>query len=64
MDSNVVELYPNIPPREGLSAVRKRLDNRMAIYSTSDTLCDLAEILLKNNIFKFGKKHIKAKKMD
>ena len=64
MDSNVVELYPNIPHREGLSAVRKRLDNRMAKYSTSDTLCDLAEILLKNNIFKFGKKHIKAKKMD
>ena len=64
MDSNVVELYPNIPHREGLPAVRKRLDNRMAIYSTSDALCDLAEILLKNNIFKFGKKHIKAKKMD
>ena len=27
-------------------------------------LCDLAEVVLENNIFKFGKKNIKAKKRD
>ena len=54
---DVVGLYPNIPHEEGLSALRKRLDNRMENYISSATLCDLAEDVLKNNIFKFGKKH-------
>ena len=31
---------------------------------SSDTLYDLAEVVLKNNIFKFGKKNIKTKKRD
>ena len=53
---DVVVLYPNIPHEKGLSALRKRLDNRMVKYISSDTLCDLAEVVLKNNIFKFGKK--------
>ena len=59
---DVVCLYPNIPHEEGLSALRKRLDNRMEKYISSDTLCDLAEVVLKNNIFEFGKKNIKGKK--
>ena len=54
---DVAGLYPNIPRKEGLSALRKRLHNRMEKYISSDTLCDLAEVVLKNNIFKFGKKH-------
>ena len=41
---------------EALSAIRKRLNNRMEKYISSDTLCNLAEVVLKNNIFKFGKK--------
>ena len=53
---DVVGLYPNIAHEEGLSALRKRLDSRMEKYFSSDTLCDLAEVVLKNNIFKFGKK--------
>ena len=58
---DVVGLYPNIPHEEGLSSLRKRLDNRMEKYISSDTLSDLAEIILKNNIFKFvKKKNIKA----
>ena len=61
---DVVGLYPNIPHEEGLSALRKRLENRMEKYISNDTLCDLAEVLLKNNIFKFGKKHIKSNKRD
>ena len=52
---DVVGLYQNNPYEEGLSVLRKRLDNRMEKYIASHTLCDLAEILLKNN---FGKKTI------
>ena len=59
---DVVGLYPNIPHEDGLSALRKRLDNRMEKYISSDTLCDLAEVVLKNNIFKFGKKTLKRKR--
>ena len=59
---DVVGLYPNIPHEEGLSALRKRLDNRMEKYISSDTLCDLAPVVLKNNIFKFGKKTLKQKR--
>ena len=58
---DVVGLYPNIPHEEGLSALSKRLDNRMEKYISSDTICDLAEVVLKNNIFKFGKKTLKQK---
>ena len=34
----------------------------MEKYISSDTLCDLAEVVLKNNIFKSGKKPLKQKK--
>ena len=51
---DVVGLYLNIPLEEGLSPLRKRLDNQMEKYISSDTLCDLAEIVLKN-ILKVGK---------
>ena len=61
---DIVGLHPNIPHKEGLSALRKQLDNRMKKYISSATLCDLAEVVLKNNIFKSGKKNIKAKKTD
>ena len=54
---DVVGLYSNIPQKECLSAVRKRLDNRMGKYVSSNTLCDLTEVVLKNNIFKFSKKY-------
>ena len=53
---NVVGRYPNIPHEECLSSLRKGLGNRKKKYISSDTLCDLAKVVLKNNIFKFGKK--------
>ena len=59
---DVVGLYPNIPHEEGLSALRKRLDNRKEKYISTDTLCDLAEVVLKNNIFKVSKKIFKQKR--
>ena len=48
---DVVDLYPNILHEEGLSSLMKRLDNQMEKYISSDTLCDLAEVL-KNDFFK------------
>ena len=53
---DAVGLYPNNPYEEGLPALGKRLDNRMEKYFSSYTLCDLAELVLKNNVFKFVKK--------
>ena len=59
---DVVGLYPNIPHEEGLSALRKRLENRKEKYVSTDTIIDLAEVVLKNNIFTFGKKTLKQKR--
>ena len=53
----------NIPHEEYLSALRKWLDNRKEKYISSDTLCDLAKVVLKNNIFKFGKKTLNKKRV-
>ena len=58
---DVVGLDPNILREEGLSALRKQLDNQMEKYITSDMLFDLAEVVLKKI---FLKKSIKAKKRD
>ena len=56
---DAVGLYPNISRDEGLSALRKQLDNRMQKYISSDMLCDLAEVVL---IFKSGKETLKQKR--
>ena len=48
---DLVDLYPNILHEEGLSSLMKRLDNQMEKYVSSDTLCDLAEVVLKNDFF-------------
>ena len=49
-------VYVFIPREEDLSALRKRLNNRLEKYISSELLCDLAEVVLKNNNFKVGKK--------
>ena len=56
---DVVGLYPNIPHEEGLSVLRKRLETRKEKYVSTDTVIDLAEVVLKNNIFVFGEKHFR-----
>ena len=48
---NVVGLYPNIPHEEGLASLRRFLDTRTEKKVTTKTLVELAEIVLKNNIF-------------
>ena len=51
-----VGLYPNNPHDEGLSALQKRLELRREKKVSTSTLVELAEIVLKNNVFTFGKK--------
>ena len=53
---DVVGLYPNIPHDEGLSALQKRLELRREKKVSTSTLVELAEVVLKNNVFTFGKK--------
>ena len=48
---DVVGLYPNIPHDEGLIALRKSLESREDQRISTDSLMDLAECVLKNNIF-------------
>ena len=48
---DVVGLYPNIPHDEGLIAMRKALDLRKDKRISTESLIELAECVLKNNIF-------------
>ena len=48
---DVVGLYPNIPHEDGLVAMRKALDEREDKTVSTDSLIDLTECVLKNNIF-------------
>ena len=59
---DVVGLYPNIPHEEGLASIRKHLDNRESKEVTTNTLVELADIVLKNNYFQFLDKTLKKKK--
>ena len=59
---DVVGLYPNIPHEEGLSALRKQLDLSQEKDVTTSTLVELAEVVLKNNIFTFKEKTLKKKR--
>ena len=55
---DVVGLYPNIPLDEGLSTLRKRLESRKGKYVSTDTIVDLAEVVLKIISLHLGKSHI------
>ena len=59
---DVVGLYSNIPHDKGLLALRKRLDEREEKDVSTGTLVELAELVLKNNIFNFNEKTSKQKK--
>ena len=58
---DVVGLYHNIPHDEGLSTLCKRLDGRQEKDVTTSALVELAEVVLKNNIFIFKGKTLKQK---
>ena len=59
---DVVGFYPNIPHDKGLSALRKRLNERDKKDVSTDTLVELAELVLKNNIFNFNEKNLQQKR--
>ena len=59
---DVVDLSPNIPHKEGLASIRKHLDSRENKEVTTDTLVQLADIVLKNNYFQFLDKIFKQKR--
>ena len=55
---DVVGLYASIPHEEGLFALRKQLESRKDKYASPDTIIDLAELVLKSDIFTFMKKTV------
>ena len=59
---DVVGLFPNIPHGEGLASLRWFLETRDNKHIASDTLTELAEVVLKNNIFEFDEKTFKQKR--
>ena len=56
---DVVGLYPTIPHSEGLTSLRRVLELRDNKQISSETLVELAEIVLKNNIFQSDEKTFK-----
>ena len=54
---DVVVLYPHIPHNEGLKSVREALNNRENSEIPTDTIVDLAELVLRNNNFEFNENH-------
>ena len=53
---DVVGLYPNIPHEEGLEALKGALDSRENKTVSTESLTELAQIVLKNNCFEFNGK--------
>ena len=49
---DVVGLYPNIPHSDGLAAIKKALDAREEKSVSTESILKLAEVVLKNNVFK------------
>ena len=58
---DVVGLYPNIPHDDGLAAVKKALDRREDKTISSDSLLELTECVLKNNVFEHNNKTFRQK---
>ena len=46
---DVVSLYPNMPHEEGLASSREHLNNKEMKEVITDTLVELADIVLKTN---------------
>ena len=51
---DVVALYPSIPHNDGLSALRKFLKDRILPDQIINGVADMAELVLKNNVFEFN----------
>ena len=51
---DVVGLYPHIPHEEGIEIMKSYLEKRKHQNVTTSSLCDLADIILKENYFELG----------
>ena len=56
---DVIDLHPNISHDEDLPALRGRHDETDEKDVSANTLVELAELVLKNNIFNFNEKTFK-----
>ena len=52
---DIVGLYPHIPHEEGIETMKKYLNLREDQSVFTNSLCDLAHIILTENYFKIGK---------
>ena len=59
---DVVGLYPNIPHNEGLEAIKNALNTRQDQTISTESLVNLAECVLKNNVFEFDGHFFKQKR--
>ena len=54
--ADVVGLYPSIPHKEGILALKGKLEEQTSSMIPTNDLVKLAEFVLENNIFEFNKK--------
>ena len=47
----MVDLYPSIPHKSGLEALRRRLNKRELFEIATEDIVQMAEFVLKNNYF-------------
>ena len=58
---DVIGLYPNIPHDDGLAALKNALDKRIDQSISTESLLELAECVIKNNIFEHNSRFFKQK---
>ena len=54
--ADVVGIYPSIPQKEGILALKSKLEEQTSSKIPTNDLVKLAEFVLKNNFFKFNNK--------
>ena len=54
MTADVVGLYPSIPHKAGLQALKNALEKREQKHIPTENLINMAEFVLKNNFFEFN----------
>ena len=54
MAVDVVGLYPSIPHKAGLKALKNSLEKREKKHIPTEKLINMAEFVLKNNVFEFN----------
>ena len=52
--ADAVDLYPSIPHKAGLKALKNALDKRKQKHITTEKLINMVEFVLKNNFFEFN----------